>query len=176
MTVLSLTAFAIAWESAAPEETLRMGEELGRLLAPGDVVALSGDLGSGKTLLTRGIAEGMGCPGQEVHSPTFTLVNEYRGAGEGGRRARLAHLDLYRIRSEDEVPGLGWDEYVGGRAVAVVEWAERAAGLLPRDALRIGIETLDATRRRFTLQATGPRSEQLVRLWVTRSGREVTPG
>ena len=170
MTVLNLGDSTLSWESTSPEETLRLGEELGRLLAPGDVVALSGELGSGKTVLTRGIAEGMGCPGADVHSPTFTLVNEYRG--EGAKAPRLAHLDLYRIHSEDEVPGLGWDEYLGRRHVTVVEWAERASGYLPRDLLRVTILSLDETRRRVSVQATGPRAERIVREWLRRSGRD----
>ncbi len=176
MTVLNLAECAISWESSAPEETVQMGQELGRLLRPGDVVALCGDLGSGKTVLTRGIAEGLGCPGREVHSPSFTLINEYRGRQEWGRPLRLAHVDLYRIQSEAEVPGLGWDEYVGGPYVTVVEWAERAPGFLPRDILRIALATKDATRRLLCIQSTGPRSERLVREWLRTSGRDVVPG
>lgn len=176
MTVLNLAECAFSWESSSPEDTVRLGQELGHLLRPGDVVALSGDLGSGKTVLTRGIAEGLGCPGQEVHSPSFTLVNEYHGRLDGRRPLRLAHLDLYRIQSEAEVPGLGWDEYVGGPCVTVVEWAERAPSFLPRDLLRITLTTADATRRLLAVQSTGPRSEQLVREWLGRSGRGVVPG
>lgn len=176
MTVLSLGDATLALESSSPEETIRLGEELGRLLRPGDVVALSGELGSGKTVLTRGIALGMGCAGADVHSPSFTLVNEYRGRGDGTPPLWLAHLDLYRIGSEDEVPGLGWDEYVGRRHVAVVEWAERAAGYLPRDLVRVAIQVLDETRRRLTLQATGPHAERIVREWLERSGRNVSAG
>ena len=176
MTVLNIDECTISLESTDPEETVRMGQELGRLLRPGDVVALCGDLGSGKTVLTRGIAEGLGCPGQEVHSPSFTLINEYRGRQEGGRPLRLAHVDLYRIRSEAEVPGLGWDEYVGGPYVTVVEWAERAPAFLPRDLLRIALATTDATRRLLCVQSTGPRSERLLREWLQASGRDVVPG
>jgi tRNA threonylcarbamoyladenosine biosynthesis protein TsaE len=173
MTVLDLAEYAIAWESSSPEETVQMGRELGHLLRSGDTVALSGDLGSGKTVLTRGIAEGLGCRGQDVHSPSFTLVNEYRGPRAGRQSVCLAHIDLYRIESDAEVPGLGWDEYVAGRYVTVVEWAERAAGFLPRDILRIRLETLDETRRLLRVQSTGPRSEALVRHWLDASGRQV---
>jgi tRNA threonylcarbamoyladenosine biosynthesis protein TsaE len=175
MTVLELGECAVVWNSASPEETVLMGQTLGDLLAPGDVVALSGDLGSGKTVLARGIAEGLGCRGTDVHSPSFTLVNEYRGRprGEGaGGRAPLvvAHIDLYRIQSEAEIPGLGWDEYLGSRYVTLVEWAERAGGSLPDDLLRISITAPDADRRRLTVRCTGPRSERLLREWVARAG------
>ncbi|MBI4537218.1 MAG: tRNA (adenosine(37)-N6)-threonylcarbamoyltransferase complex ATPase subunit type 1 TsaE [candidate division NC10 bacterium] len=176
MTVLNLADCAFLWESSCPEETVRMGEELGRLLCPGDVVALCGDLGSGKTVLTRGIAQGLGCPGQEVHSPSFTLVNEYQGGRDGQRPLRLAHVDLYRIQSETEVPGLGWDEYVSDPYVTVVEWAERAPSFLPRDVLRITLTAPDAARRLLSVQSTGPRSERLAREWLGRAGRPATLG
>lgn len=166
MTVLTLEGCAVGWTSSSPDETVRLGEALGRLLAPGDVVALSGDLGSGKTVLVRGIAAGMGCRPSDVHSPTFTLVNEYRGGAAGGARPRLAHLDLYRIGSEAELPGLGWDEYVGSRYVAAVEWAERAASLLPADVLDVRMTVLEATGRRFAVRPTGPRSTALLTAWV----------
>ena len=175
MTVLSVSECGVAWESACPAESLRMGEALGRLLQPGDFVALFGDLGSGKTLLVRGIAAGLGCAAEEVHSPSFTLVNEYpsRGSLSSDRATAgclLVHIDLYRIRSEDEVSGIGWDEYVGPRHVVLVEWAERALGCLPRDHLRVRLETRGAERRRLSAQAMGPRSGRLLRRWVGELG------
>ncbi len=171
MTVLDLQECSLAWDSASAEETERMGETLGALLQAGDVVALFGELGSGKTVLVRGVAAGCGCAKGDVHSPSFTLVNEYvcRRSGqpgaEGGER-RLAHVDLYRIRSDDELPGIGWDEYLHSRHVVAVEWAERALRWLPRDHLRVSLETLGRDRRRFHVQATGPRSVQLALRWV----------
>ena len=105
-----------------PDEaaTERLGEALGRLAAPGDVIALHGELGSGKTTLVRGLARGLGVPPDEpVVSPTFTLINEYVGG-----RLPLFHLDLYRV-SGGEQEGLGLDEYLYGDGVAAVEWAER---------------------------------------------------
>jgi tRNA threonylcarbamoyladenosine biosynthesis protein TsaE len=153
-----------------------MGEALGRLLRPGDVVALLGELGSGKTVLVRGLATGLGCAPMEVHSPSFTLVNEYGcrpGEGDPSRRrvpGCLAHLDLYRLQSEDEIPGIGWDEYVGSRHVAVVEWAERALPWLPPDHLRVGLEVTGVHERRIRVEPTGPRSWQLLRDWVEMAG------
>jgi tRNA threonylcarbamoyladenosine biosynthesis protein TsaE len=169
MTVLTLTDCEWSWESASPEESLRAGEMLGRLLQPGDLVALFGELGSGKTLFVRGMAAGLGCVPEEVHSPSFTLVNEYACA-RAETRWRLAHIDLYRLRSADEVPGIGWDEYVGARYIVAVEWAERAQGYLPQDHLRVQFEARSAGQRRVCAQATGLRSARILRSWVTTLG------
>jgi tRNA threonylcarbamoyladenosine biosynthesis protein TsaE len=173
MTVLTLTDCEWSWVSPSPEHSLQAGEALGRLLRPGDLVALFGELGSGKTLFVRGIAAGLGCGPEEVHSPSFTLVNEYdcaRADGGATSRWRLAHIDLYRIRSGDEVPGIGWDEYVGARYVVAVEWAERAVGFLPQDHLRVRLEARGSHHRRLCAQATGPRSARILRDWVTALG------
>jgi tRNA threonylcarbamoyladenosine biosynthesis protein TsaE len=171
MTVLSLTDCEWSWVSPSPEHSLQAGEALGRLLRPGDFLALFGELGSGKTLFVRGVAAGLGCAPEQVHSPSFTLVNEYAcgdaGAGPG---RRLAHIDLFRIRSEDEVPGIGWDEYVGSRYVVAVEWAERASGFLPQDHLRVRLEAKGSDRRRVCVEATGPRAARVLREWVTTLG------
>ncbi len=101
-------------------ETEAFGEVLGQLAHAGQVIGLAGDLGAGKTALTRGIARGLGCPGR-VHSPTFALLNQY----EGGR-CPLFHLDLYRLNSAEEVREAGLEEYlVRPAGVSVVEWMER---------------------------------------------------
>ena len=107
------------WLSASEEETLALGRELAEELAPDGVLLLSGDLGSGKTVLTRGVAEGLGIDPREVQSPTFNLIREHRGS-----RGRLVHADLYRLDPE-EVPALGLEELLAGPGVKVVEWAER---------------------------------------------------
>jgi tRNA threonylcarbamoyladenosine biosynthesis protein TsaE len=174
MTVLDLRECDLTWDSASAEETERMGELLGSLLQWGDVVALFGELGSGKTVLVRGLAAGCGCAKGDVHSPSFSLVNEYVGrrsgrAGDGEER-RLAHVDLYRIGSVDELPGIGWDEIVNSRRVVAVEWAERASRWLPWDHLRVRLEALGPDRRRLHVQGTGPRSIRLATEWVEKGG------
>ena len=149
-----------------------MGEALGTLLSSGDVVALVGELGAGKTVLVRGIAAGFGCDRSEIHSPSFTLANEYACRQEKGSKAvgiekqRLAHLDLYRIRSEEELPGIGWDAYMDSRHVVVVEWADRAPTWLPHDHLQVALAVLGPDRRRLRVQPTGRRSVQLLCGWV----------
>jgi len=167
----------LVWESDSPLATLAAGEALGTLLLPGDLVALSGELGSGKTVLVRGLAAGLGCRADEVHSPSFTLVNEYacRRGGESAPSCRLAHVDLYRIASEAEVPGIGWDEYLAGRFVVAVEWAERAGSLLPGDRLQVALESVSQERRRLSCEGTGRRSAALVQHWWEAVRRRPVP-
>lgn len=156
----------VVWDSESPAATQRIGEALGRLLEPGDVLALFGELGSGKTVFVRGVATGLGCRPADVHSPSFTLVNEYAGAGAAPGRPGLAHIDLYRLRSAEELPGIGWDEYLRSARVVAVEWAECAEGWLPGDHVRVALEACGASRRRIAGTGTGPRSSRLVRAWA----------
>ena len=116
------------------EETRRFGLDLAHELKAGDVVALMGDLGTGKTALTRYIAEGLGITAR-VNSPTFTIVKEYR---EG--RLPLFHFDVYRVSDPDELFNIGADEYFYGDGVCVVEWADLIEELLPEDTRYIYIE------------------------------------
>ncbi len=153
-----------------------MGQALGGLLQPGDVVALFGELGSGKTVLVRGIAVGLGCAARDVHSPSFTLINEYI-CGSGGQVTargqadrRMVHVDLYRIQSEDELREIGWDDAVHRGSIAAVEWAERALRWLPPDYLRVSLETLGGDQRRIRAQATGARSIQIALGWLEAAG------
>ena len=105
--------------SHSPAETESLGEKFGRAARRGWVIALSGDLGAGKTQFVRGVARGLGSAGR-VHSPTFTLVNEY-----GGGRLQLFHLDLYRLETAKQIVSAGIEEYLSPDGVSVIEWAER---------------------------------------------------
>ena len=116
------------------EETRRFGLDLAHELKAGDVVALIGDLGTGKTALTRYIAEGLGITAR-VNSPTFTIVKEYRES-----RLPLFHFDVYRVSDPDELFNIGADEYFYGDGVCVVEWADLIEELLPEDTRYIYIE------------------------------------
>ena len=109
--------------SHSPAETEALGEKIGRAAQHGLVLALSGDLGAGKTQLVKGIARGLGVTAR-VHSPTFTLVNEY-----GGGRLKLFHLDLYRLETPAQILSAGIEEFLSPDGVAVIEWAERISGL-----------------------------------------------
>ena len=112
---------------ASEGEAIAFGRALAATLRPGAVVALVGGLGAGKTHVTKGLAAGLGYPG-EVTSPTFTLVHEYAAPG---MRLPVYHFDFYRLESPDEVLGLGWDEYLDAGGVCVVEWADLFPDLLP---------------------------------------------
>ncbi|MFM1770711.1 MAG: hypothetical protein RJA22_3240 [Verrucomicrobiota bacterium] len=140
--------------SHSPEETFALGERWGREAAAGWVIGLSGDLGAGKTLLVKGLARGLGVPGR-IQSPTFTLVHEYHGG-----RLPLAHLDLYRLDTPEQVRGAGLEEYLERPpGVAVVEWCERWPGFAappagPRRLVRI--ECVGETERRITYEDSRP--------------------
>ena len=111
-------------------ETLSLGEKLACLLTTGDVVAFFGDLGSGKTCFIKGICRGLKVE-ENVTSPTFTLINEYSS------REPVYHFDFYRINSEDEVYGLGYEEYFYGTGICLIEWADRIQSFLPPDRIEI---------------------------------------
>jgi tRNA threonylcarbamoyladenosine biosynthesis protein TsaE len=144
-------------DSYSPEETRSLAARLGRLLISGDVVALNGELGSGKTEFVHGLAEGLEVPPQLVASPSFTLAHEYPG------RETLVHLDLYRL--EDLPPELlpDLEEYLAGDKVVVVEWARRLAPLLSGDYLKVDLEITGENERRLTFRGHGERSWELVR-------------
>jgi tRNA threonylcarbamoyladenosine biosynthesis protein TsaE len=132
--------------SVSEEETIAAGRELGRHLAAGDVVLLEGQLGAGKTAFARGIAEGLGCDESGVSSPTFTIIQEYRG------RLPMQHVDLYRL-SPPEVDDLGLDE-LGEGAVLAVEWPDRWRAA-PAESIHVRLESLEVGQRRITVTRPG---------------------
>jgi len=131
--------------SHSPEETESLGESWGRTAQHGLVIALSGDLGAGKTQLVKGLARGLGITAR-VHSPTFTLVNEYAGG-----RLKLFHLDLYRLESPGHVLSAGLEEFLQPDGVAVIEWAERIYDLrfTIYDLKKVQIEIVSEAERRI---------------------------
>ena len=115
------------------EETFKIGELIGALVNSGDIICLIGDLGTGKTHLTKGIAKGLGIE-DHVTSPTFTIVNEYTG------RLTLYHFDVYRVNDPEEIEAIGFDEYIFSDAVSIIEWANYIEELIPQNNLTITIE------------------------------------
>lgn len=141
--------------TASREETERVGELIGRCARPGDVVALWGELGSGKTTLVRGIARGLGIDTRAVTSPTFVIVHEH----EGGRLP-LMHVDLYRV-APAEAPSTGWEDTLGVGGVTAIEWPDRIEAGLPADRLDVRLTNEGGDTRRVELEPTGPRSARL---------------
>lgn len=141
-------------QSHSPENTLQLGEKIGLLVEPGQIILLAGELGSGKTLLVKGIAGGLGIE-DDVTSPTYNLINEYEG------QLPLYHLDLYRLDDEIELYNIGLEEYIERDGIIVIEWPEIAYNLIPPDFLYIKIEVSGKSSRNLKLEAEG-NSESLL--------------
>lgn len=126
----------MAWSltSTSVEQTRAWGRKVGGCLRPGDVVALLGDLGAGKTAFAQGVGEALGVEGP-MTSPTFTLIQEYSGQVEGAE-VRVVHMDLYRLRQPEEAEVIGVEDMLGEEAVCLIEWPEIAADILPPDRLQ----------------------------------------
>lgn len=127
------------------EETGSLAGKLAPLLRPRDVLILQGELGSGKTEFVRGLAVALGHQAGEVHSPTYTIVNEYLGPKP------LFHFDLYRISDPEELIEIGWDDYLERDGLVVVEWGEKAAHLLPDEYYLLHFEIVDESHRRIAI-------------------------
>ena len=135
----------IEYITNSPEETEALGERLAKVLRPGTVLAYQGDLGAGKTAFTRGLARGLGYR-EAVTSPTYTIVNEYLGG-----RLPLFHFDMYRLRSDDDLWDIGWEDYLDRNGVCAVEWSENVPEAMA-GALTVNIEKLGDTARRITVE------------------------
>ncbi len=137
-------------------ETAAFGRGLGALLEKGMVIALKGELGAGKTTLVKAIANGLGILEEDVCSPSYTLINEYEG------RLPVYHFDLYRLTDSSELYELGYDDYLEGEGISIVEWADAVPDALPGEYLSIKIEIVSDDERCFTVTAAGKRYETLV--------------
>jgi len=141
--------------SSSPKETQRLGTELGSLSQVGDIFLLAGNLGSGKTCLTQGIAWGLDVK-EYAFSPTFVIVREYHG------RLPLYHVDLYRLDRIEEILDLGLEEYFYGNGVCVVEWADKGMQAMPVDNLLVTLSHVSETERTIQLEANGQRYYHLI--------------
>lgn len=144
--------------SSSLEQTVRLGVRLGELLEAGDIICLSGELGSGKTALARGIGRGWGAS-LRVTSPSFTLVNQYPRHHDG---RILYHIDCYRLQSEAEIVTVGLEDIIDDGGAIMIEWPERIKALLPEDRLWIDLRYVSNTRRGLRIRSEGERSELLL--------------
>jgi tRNA threonylcarbamoyladenosine biosynthesis protein TsaE len=159
------TSPPLVFVTHSPVETQRLGARLAALLQPGDVVAMQGDLGSGKTQFVKGLARGLGVR-EAVHSPTFILANEYRSG-----RLPVFHVDAYRVESAGEAIAFGLEDYLNDAGVTTIEWADRVGGALPQELLWIEFADAGDDDRTISLQARGKRYVQLLEEF---SGWDVT--
>jgi tRNA threonylcarbamoyladenosine biosynthesis protein TsaE len=136
------------------DETIDIGIKIGKALRPGDIVCLDGDLGSGKTHLTKGIALGLGIS-DHITSPTFNIVNEYEG------RLKFYHFDVYRVNDPDEIAAIGFDEYIFSDAASVIEWSDYIRELIPEEHIQIIIKKESETRRNISVEWFGKRYSYL---------------
>jgi len=141
--------------SHSADQTRRLGARLAEWLGPGDVLLLRGDLGAGKTVFAQGVAAGLGID-EPVTSPTFTLIHEHHG------RVPLYHVDLYRIGGDVEAGDLGLEDYIYGDGVTLIEWAERAAGLVPPAHLAVALRPVAETKRAIRFEPAGERYVRLL--------------
>jgi len=149
----------LTFTTHSPKETQELGFRIGKLLKESNIVALIGDLGTGKTCLTQGIARGVGIDAnQVVNSPSYILINEYTGSHP------IYHIDLYRIRDSVELEDLGLEEYIYGRGICVIEWADRLLESLPESYLKILLSHEKAENTRtIEIISVGPEYTKLVK-------------
>ena len=144
--------------SHSVKETLKIGRIIAKNTGPGDIICLFGELGSGKTVLTKGIAEGLGIKKEKVISPSFVLIRQHKKG-----KYPLYHFDLYRLTDLGDILGLGYEEYFYDKGIAVIEWADRLKGLLPEEFLKIKLSVKADSRRLLEFEAKGKRYKYLVR-------------
>jgi tRNA threonylcarbamoyladenosine biosynthesis protein TsaE len=145
-------------QTFSEQQTRKLGEQLGALFIGGEVIALSGELGSGKTVFVHGLAEGLSVR-ETVHSPSFTIMNEYSG------RLSLYHFDFYRLKTEEEVWNLGWQDYLNSTGINVIEWADRFPKVLPEERLEITFapDSNNPNNRMITLTPRGVKYSNLLK-------------
>jgi len=150
----------IEYLSRREQETFNLGKNLAHYLKSADVICLIGDLGTGKTTFTKGIAQGLKIISTQVNSPTFVLLNIYEG------KLPVYHLDLYRMEDTKEILNIGYEEFLYGQGVAVVEWAERLKKLLPNEYLEVRFKHKARNERLLKFTARGQRYEALLRKMI----------
>jgi len=135
------------FHTKSSDETIALGEKIGVVLKPCDILGFYGELGSGKTTMIKGVALGLGVKEQDmVKSPSFVMINEYKG------RYPIYHIDLYRVKNGEEILSIGFDDYLYGEGVCLIEWAEKAEGYLPENTIKIELEAISLEERKIAIK------------------------
>jgi tRNA threonylcarbamoyladenosine biosynthesis protein TsaE len=176
---LPLKEISVKYLTTSVEKTVWLGQQLGDQLIDGDIIALIGDLGGGKTWFTKGVAIGLEIDPGYIVSPTFTLVNEYKG------RRQLFHIDLYRLKDKAEIIALDLEDYLSGEGVVAIEWADRWPGELPEETIQwadrwpgelpeetiqIELRMIDDHTRELRFSGSHPRAKEIIRALKERVG------
>jgi len=143
--------------SGSINDTVKIGKAISGLLGKGNIVCLFGQLGSGKTVLAKGIACGLGIRAKDIISPTFVIIRQYCQA-----KFPMYHFDLYRLNNEEEILSLGYEEYFYGEGVSVIEWADKLKGLLPQEYLRVDLKVKGQNKRAIDIMPYGQRYKVLL--------------
>jgi tRNA threonylcarbamoyladenosine biosynthesis protein TsaE len=154
---LRLKEVSVKYLTASVEKTVWLGRQLGMQLIDGDIIALIGDLGGGKTWFTKGVAIDLEIDPDYIVSPTFTLVNEYKG------RHQLFHIDLYRLKNRTEIIALDLEEYFSGEGIVVIEWADRWPGELPEERIQVDLRMVDESTRELGFSGPHPRAQKIIK-------------
>ncbi len=147
--------------SRSVKQTVNIGKKLAKQLKPGDIVCLCGDLGSGKTVFTKGIAQGLGIDKDKIISPTFVLIR----SNQAKNKLILNHFDLYRLKNSGDILALGLEEYFYADGINVIEWAERLGKLAPKEYLKVALSIKGDKIRLLEFKAAGKRYSQLLGRW-----------
>jgi tRNA threonylcarbamoyladenosine biosynthesis protein TsaE len=166
--VLRLKEISVKYLTTSVEKTVWLGQQLGFELISGDIIALIGDLGGGKTWFTKGIAIGLDIDQNDIVSPTFTLVNEYQG------RQQIFHIDLYRLKNSTEILDLDLEDYFSREGIVVIEWANRWPGKLPENTIHVELKIIDEHTRELELSGNHYRAKEIIGALKEKVGQNVT--
>jgi len=153
---LRLKEISVKYLTTSVEKTVWLGQQLGAQLINGDIIALIGDLGGGKTWFTKGIAIGLEIDPNDIVSPTFTLVNEYRG------RQQIFHIDLYRLKNKTEILALDLEDYFSREGIVIIEWADRWPGKLPENKIHVELKVIDEHTRELEFSGNHYRAKEII--------------
>lgn len=147
---------SVKYTTISVEKTMWLGQQLGLQLISGDIIALIGDLGGGKTWFTKGVAIGLDINPNDIVSPTFTLVNEYRG------KQQLFHIDLYRLQNKSEILALDLEDYFSREGIVVIEWADRWPGGIPEERIQVELKIINDHTREVEFSANHLRAKEII--------------